>query len=67
MSILEDQGLSALKEGEVPQPQNQTREEVKGPDETGLGSHVDGLSPTYAEMKKKETYGQFWFIRSTSL
>ena len=53
LSILEEQMLSVLEEGEVPQPQNQTSEEVKGPAEPNLGTPADGNSPTYTEMEKK--------------
>ena len=64
LSIPEDQLLSTLEEGEVPQTQIQTSEEVRGLAEPDLNTPMEGHSPTYAEMaKKKETSGQFWLIR----
>ena len=54
LSITEEQVLLVLEEGEIPQPQNQTSEEVKGPTETNIGSPVDGHSPTNAKMAKKK-------------
>ena len=51
-----------LEEGKVPQPQNQTSEEDKGPAEPNIGTPVEGHSPTCAEMEKKETYGYFWLF-----
>ena len=55
--------LLVLEEGEVPPTQNKTSDEVKGHDEQHLSTHMEGHSPTYAEMEKKETYGQLWLIR----
>ena len=63
LSIPEEQVISVLEEGEVPQPQNETIEDVKGPTKPYLSTLVEGHSSTYAEMEKKETYGQFWLIR----
>ena len=58
MSILEEQVPSILEEGEVPQYQDQIREENKELAESNQGSPTDGHSPTYAKMeKKKETHG----------
>ena len=63
LSIPEEQVLSVLEEGDVPQSQNQASEEVNFLVELDLGTPADGHSPTYAEMEKKEAYGQLWFIR----
>ena len=57
MSIPEEQP-SVLEEGEVPQSQDQTREENRASAESNLGSPVDGHSPTYVEMEKKENHGK---------
>ena len=48
LSIPEEQSLSALEEGEVPQTQIQTSEEVSGPVGPELNTPVEGHSPTYA-------------------
>ena len=54
LSIPEEQVLTILEEGEVPQSQFQTNEEVKGPAKTDLNIPVEGHSPTFAEMAKKK-------------
>ena len=54
LSILEEQMPSILEEGEVPQYQDQIREENKELAESNQGSSADGHSPTYAEMEKKK-------------
>ena len=46
--------LLVLEEGEIPQSQIQTSEEVRGPTEPDLSIPVEGHSPTYAEMAKKK-------------
>ena len=65
LSIPRDQLISTLEEGEVPQTQIQTSEEVKG-HESKLNTPVEGHSPTYVEMEKKEIYGKFWLFRRRS-
>ena len=59
LSVPEDQVPLVLEEVEFPQPQNQIREGVKQPVEPALGTHANGHSPTYADMKKRDTYEQF--------
>ena len=54
LSSPEEQVLSVLEEGEILQPQNQTREEVKDIAEPDHGTPTYGHSPTYAEMAKKK-------------
>ena len=48
LSILEEQSILSIEEGEVPQTQIQTSEEVKGHVEPKLNNLVEGHSPTYA-------------------
>ena len=48
LSILKEQSLLALEEGEVPQTQIQTSEEGRGHVEPDLNTPVEGHSPTYA-------------------
>ena len=48
LNIPEEQVLSVLEEGEVPQPQSRTSEEDKGPVEPNLGTPTEVHSPTYA-------------------
>ena len=54
MSIPEEQVPSILEEGEVPQYQDQIREENKELAKSNQGSPLDGHSPTYAKMAKKK-------------
>ena len=54
LNIPEKQVFTVLEEGEVPQTQIQTSEEVRDPAEPNLSTLVEGHSPTYAEMAKKK-------------
>ena len=54
LSIPEEQVPSTLEQGELPQSQDQSREENKEISKTNQGSLDDGLSPTYAEMEKRK-------------